>query len=87
LILPQSILLGMTFPMLSTGILRRYPSEPGGSLAMLYFTNSIGAAIGVLVSGFWLIERVGLPGTILSAGGFACWDSCSAARHTRSSSC
>jgi spermidine synthase len=68
LILPQSVLLGMTFPMLSTGILRRYPSEPGGSLAMLYFTNSIGAAIGVLVSGFWLIERVGLPGTILSAG-------------------
>jgi len=68
LILPQSVLLGMTFPMLSMGILRRYPSEPGGSLAMLYFTNSIGAAIGVLASGFWLIERVGLPGTILSAG-------------------
>src|SRR6185503_17825307 len=68
LILPQSVLLGMTFPMLSMGILRRYPSEPGGSLAMLYFTNSLGAAIGVLASGFWLIERVGLPGTIMSAG-------------------
>jgi predicted membrane-bound spermidine synthase len=35
---------------------------------MLYFTNSIGAAIGVLASGFWLIELVGLPGTIMSAG-------------------
>ena len=68
LILPQSVLLGMTFPLLSAGLLRRYPSEPGGSLAMLYFTNSIGAAIGVLVSGFWLIGLVGLPGTVLSAG-------------------
>ena len=68
LILPQSVLLGMTFPLLSMGLLRRYPSEPGASLAMLYFTNSIGAAIGVLASGFWLINVVGLPGTIMSAG-------------------
>ena len=35
---------------------------------MLYFTNSIGAAIGVLTSGFYLIEKAGLPGTILIAG-------------------
>ena len=68
LIFPQSVLLGMTFPLMSAGILRRYPSTPGGSLAMLYFTNSIGAAIGVLVSGFWLIAAVGLPGTIYTAG-------------------
>jgi predicted membrane-bound spermidine synthase len=68
LIFPQSVLLGMTFPLMSAGILRRYPSTPGGSLAMLYFTNSIGAAIGVLVSGFWLISEVGLPGTIFTAG-------------------
>ena len=68
LIMPQSVLLGMTFPLMSAGIIRRYPSTPGGSIAMLYFTNSIGAAIGVLASGFWLIKLVGLPGTILSAG-------------------
>lgn len=68
LIFPQSVLLGMTFPLMSTGILRRYPSTPGGSLSMLYFTNSIGAAIGVLISGFWLIRIVGLPGTIFTAG-------------------
>ena len=35
---------------------------------MLYFTNSIGAAIGVLTSGFFLIRVVGLPGTIGIAG-------------------
>ncbi len=68
LIVPQSVLLGMTFPLLSTGILRRFPDHPGGSLAMLYFTNSVGAAVGVLVSGFWLIGLVGLPGTIMTAG-------------------
>jgi spermidine synthase len=68
LIMPQSVLLGMTFPMMSAGIIRRFPDTPGGSIAMLYFTNSIGAAVGVLVSGFWLIRLVGLPGTILSAG-------------------
>jgi len=68
LIMPQSILLGMTFPLMSAGIIRRFPTTPGGSIAMLYFTNSIGAAIGVLASGFWLINLVGLPGTILTAG-------------------
>lgn len=68
LIMPQSILLGMTFPLMSAGIIRRFPDTPGSSIAMLYFTNSIGAAIGVLVSGFWLIRLVGLPGTIFSAG-------------------
>jgi spermidine synthase len=68
LITPQSVLLGMTFPLMSAGIIRRYPDTPGGSIAMLYFTNSIGAAVGVLASGFWLIQLVGLPGTILSAG-------------------
>ena len=68
LILPQSILLGMTFPLMSAGIIRRFPETPGGSIAMLYFANSIGAAIGVLASGFWLISIVGLPGTIGVAG-------------------
>ncbi|MEE2804587.1 MAG: spermidine synthase [Pseudomonadota bacterium] len=68
LIMPQSVLLGMTFPLMSTGVIRRYPDTPGSTIAMLYFTNSIGAAAGVLASGFWLIGSVGLPGTILTAG-------------------
>ena len=67
LILPQSVLLGMTFPLLSGGLIRRRPESPGDTLASLYFTNSLGAAIGVLVSGFLLIDAVGLPGTIGTA--------------------
>jgi spermidine synthase len=68
LILPQSVLLGMTFPLMSAGLIRRYPAAPGESLAMLYFTNSLGASIGVLASGFVMIEKLGLPGTVQSAG-------------------
>ena len=68
LIAPQSCLLGMTFPLLSAGILRAYPSFPGRSLATLYCANSLGAAVGVLASGLWLIAALGLPGTIALAG-------------------
>ena len=49
LILPQSILLGMTFPLMSGAAVRRFPNRSGETLAMLYFTNSLGAALGVLI--------------------------------------
>ena len=68
LILPASVLLGTTFPLMSAGIIRAWPEHSARVLAMLYFTNSLGASIGVLASGFWLIDLVGLPGTMLSAG-------------------
>jgi spermidine synthase len=68
LILPQSILLGATFPLMSAGLVRARPAASGESIAMLYFTNSLGAAIGVLASGFVLIAWAGLPGTLRTAG-------------------
>jgi spermidine synthase len=68
LIISQSILLGMTFPLISGAIIRRFPNALGYSISTLYFTNSLGAAVGVLVSGFMLISWVGLPGTIMTAG-------------------
>lgn len=67
-ILPQSILLGMTFPLISAGLLRMFPLQPGRSLSLLYFANSLGASVGILVSGFFLVRTVGLPGTIQVAG-------------------
>src|SRR3954469_13452782 len=67
LILPQSILLGMTFPLMSAGVVRRMPERSGRALSMLYFTNSAGAAVGVLIAGFWLVDRFGLPGTLTVA--------------------
>jgi spermidine synthase len=68
LILPQSILLGMTFPLMTAGFLRLFPHRPGRSIALLYFANSMGAVAGVLVSGFFLTGMLGLPGTIRVAG-------------------
>ena len=68
LILPQSILLGMTFPLLSGALIRRFPDRAGNTLALLCFVNSLGGAVGVIVSGFVLMDRFGLPGTILTAG-------------------
>jgi spermidine synthase len=67
LILPQSILLGMTFPLMSAGVVRRIPQHAGRALSMLYFANSLGAAGGVLAAGFWLVALAGLPGTLLVA--------------------
>jgi len=68
LILPQSVLLGMTFPLMSAGLVRAQPSASGEAIAMLYFTNSLGAVVGVLTSGFVLIAWAGLPGTLRTAG-------------------
>jgi predicted membrane-bound spermidine synthase len=67
LILPQSILLGTTFPLMGAGVIRRYGEQPGRTLAILYFANSLGAAVGVLVAGFYLLRVAGLPGTLLVA--------------------
>ncbi len=67
-ILPQSMLLGTTFPLMTGGVLRLAPADPGRKLALLYFLNSIGAVAGVLASGFLLIPAFGLPGALLTAG-------------------
>lgn len=67
MILPQSILLGTTFPLMSAGAIRLLRSRAGSVLGLLYFANSFGAAVGVLLAGFVLLERVGLPGTLITA--------------------
>lgn len=69
LILPQAILLGATFPFMSAGVLRLQAGQPGRVLALLYCVNSLGAAVGVVVAGFYLIAHMGLPGTVLTAAG------------------
>ena len=67
IVLPPAVLLGTTFPLMSAGVVRLWPRLAGSSISMLYFSNSIGAAAGVLASGFLLVGRLGLPGTIIAA--------------------
>ena len=67
LILPQSVLLGATFPLMTAGAIRRHGGSTGASIGLLYFANSFGAAIGALVGGFTLVSAYGLPGTLRAA--------------------
>ncbi len=68
LLLPQSLLLGATFPLLAAGVLRRTRHPAGAVLARLYCANGLGAAAGVLLAGFWLLGAAGLAGTVVAAG-------------------
>jgi len=68
IILPQSILLGTTFPLMTAGVIRAAPAEPGRMIALLYFLNSFGAVFGVLAGTFLLVPAVGLPGSSVTAG-------------------
>lgn len=67
LILPQSILLGSTFPLISAGLIRRIGSTEGAIISTLYFSNSIGASFGAIVTTFFLIPGIGMPGSIMIA--------------------
>ncbi|MBN1308919.1 MAG: hypothetical protein JXA18_13435, partial [Chitinispirillaceae bacterium] len=68
IILPQSMLLGATFPYMAAGFIRRFPATGGYTIAVLYFANTLGASIGVLLSGFYLVEKAGFKGAIITAG-------------------
>ncbi|WP_172203564.1 spermidine synthase [Niveibacterium sp. COAC-50] len=68
LILPQSILLGATFPLMTAGYLRLADGAVGRPLALLYAQNTLGGVVGVLLSAFLLVPAVGLPGSLLTAG-------------------
>jgi len=68
LMVPQCVLLGMTFPILSAGYLRLAPNNAGEVLGGLYFSNSLGAALGALATAFLLLPALGMPGTMMTAG-------------------
>ncbi|WP_367380153.1 fused MFS/spermidine synthase [Stenotrophomonas cyclobalanopsidis] len=68
LVLPQCVLLGATFPLMSAGFIRIKEQGEGEVLSGLYFSNSIGAAAGALVATYLLLPRIGLPGAMMTAG-------------------
>ena len=68
LVFPQTILLGATFPLMVAGLDRLSEQSTGYSTAGVYFINSLGAAIGVLITGFYLAPKLGLPTTMTLAG-------------------
>jgi spermidine synthase len=68
LVLPQSILLGMTFPILGAACLSRRDTSDSSVLGSLYFANSIGAAFGAMTATFLLMPSFGTPGSLKVAG-------------------
>lgn len=58
-ILLPTILMGGTLPVLVKYLSHRI-SEVGKNIAILYFINSLGAVIGTILCGFYLIENFGL---------------------------
>ena len=62
IILIPTILMGGTLPVLIRGFLIKN-DQLGSKLSALYYINTIGAVFGVLVSGFFLIQFVGLKNT------------------------
>lgn len=63
--LPIAIAVGMTFPFIAAGLMRKSGAEV--SLPMLYFTNSLGSAIGILATSYLLIPNIGNHATLIVA--------------------
>lgn len=76
---PPALLMGGTFPMLGQLLVRR-PEELGRTGALLYGTNTVGAALGAFSAGFLLPPALGFRNAYLVAvalsvmvGGAALW--------------
>ncbi len=62
LLIVPTTLLGATVPFMNRGVVNQ-DTHIGGRIATLYAANTLGAVAGVLVSGFYLIEHIGLTHT------------------------
>lgn len=67
LTLPFATLLGMTFPLLATGMIRQFRDGGKASLPLLYFGNSLGGAAGILLCSYWLVSAFGTHGALQMA--------------------
>ena len=68
ILLPPAILMGGTFPLMGHHLVRR-SEELGATGSLLYAVNTIGAAIGALVAGFYLPRTLGFTTSSLFAVG------------------
>jgi predicted membrane-bound spermidine synthase len=66
LLLVPTILMGATLPILVSHVVRTYRNL-GVSVGVLYFANTLGAALGAGLTGFVVLYYFGLTGTIYAA--------------------
>jgi spermidine synthase len=67
MLLFPTILMGGTLPVLVRFISNSI-EESGKNVATLYFLNSLGAVLGSLLGGFFLVQMAGLRATVIAAG-------------------
>lgn len=67
LIGPPTILMGGSLPLLTQGLSKNL-AESGGFHARLYIANTLGAFLGTLAAGFFLIPSLGLSATLSRMG-------------------
>lgn len=66
IMLPPTILMGGTVPVLSAALTASF-SARGRTVARLYYLNSLGAVLGTVACGYYLVHRLGLGFTLLAA--------------------
>jgi spermidine synthase len=66
LLLGPTILMGGTLPLLAAW-LQKFSSDPGRRSARFYSVNSLGAVLGSVLAGFWLVQTFGMIKTLQAA--------------------
>jgi predicted membrane-bound spermidine synthase len=62
---PPTILMGMTLPAMAAHVARH--QTLGRSVAMLYAANTVGAGLGALLTGYFILPTIGVRGTTWTA--------------------
>jgi spermidine synthase len=68
LLLPPTILMGGTLPVLSKIFLAEAGSNTARSVSLLYFINTFGAVLGALAAGLFLLQWLGIQALLIVAG-------------------
>jgi spermidine synthase len=63
ILLPSTLCIGATFPF-AVRVLARGPEEASAAAARVYAWNTVGAIVGSVGSGFWLLPAAGFSGTL-----------------------
>ncbi len=66
LLVPPTFLMGLTLPLLAARFLRSRASL-GSAAGLLYGMNTLGAALGAVLTGYWLLPTLGVLGSLLAA--------------------
>ncbi|MDP1648127.1 MAG: fused MFS/spermidine synthase [Rubrivivax sp.] len=68
LLLPPTLLMGGTLPILTRVFLNSGDTNTARSVSLLYFANTLGAVIGTLAAGLVLLQWLGIRGVLVTAG-------------------